>query len=101
MRRPGGVRKLRLRTCLVVESAPASSGDTDLTPGLGTKIPHAAGQLSLRATTPGACVPCNRRTHHSEKPEHREEGWPPLAATGESLRSATKTEHSQNNQQKT
>ena len=72
----------------MVESAPASSGDTDLTPGLGTKIPHAAGQLSLRATTPGACVSCNRRTHHSEKPEHREEGWPPLAATGERLCSA-------------
>ena len=73
----------------MVESPPASSGDTDLIPGLETKILHAAGQLSLRATTTGACVLCNKRRHHSEKPEHRKEEWPLLAATRESLCSAT------------
>ena len=35
----------------VVKNLPASAGDTGLTPGPGSKIPHAAGQLSPRATT--------------------------------------------------
>ena len=45
----------------VIKNLPASAGDTGSTPGLGTKIPHAAGQLSLCATTlsphPGAQAP--------------------------------------------
>ena len=39
---PGGV---------VVKNLPSNAGDTGSTPGWGTKIPHAAGQLSPRATT--------------------------------------------------
>ena len=35
----------------VVKNPPSNAGDTGLIPGQGTKIPHAAGQLSLRATT--------------------------------------------------
>ena len=39
---PGGV---------VVGNLPSSAGDMGSTPGWGTKIPHAAGQVSPRATT--------------------------------------------------
>ena len=37
----------------------------------------------------------NKRGHDSERPTHRDEEWPPLAATGESPRTETKTQHSQ------
>ena len=33
----------------------------------------------------------NKRGCDSEKPAHRDEEWPPLAATGESPRTETKT----------
>ena len=33
----------------VVKNLPCNAGDASLIPGLGTKIPHAAGQLSLQA----------------------------------------------------
>ena len=36
-----------------------------------------------------------KRSHRNEKPAHRNEEYPPLAATRESLRTATKTQHSQ------
>ena len=35
----------------VVKNPPSNAGDLGLIPGLGTKIPHASGQLSSRATT--------------------------------------------------
>ena len=38
----------------------------------------------------------NTRSHGNEKPTHRNEEQPLLAATRESLRAATKTQHSQN-----
>ena len=37
----------------------------------------------------------NKRSHRNEKPVHRNEEQPPLAATRESLRAATKTQRSQ------
>ena len=48
--------------CPVVKNPPSNAGDAGLIPGRGTKIPHAAGQLSPHATTteptrPGACAP--------------------------------------------
>ena len=36
----------------------------------------------------------NKRGHDSERPAHRDEEWPPLAATRESPRTETKTQHS-------
>ena len=39
----------------------------------------------------------NRRSHCKEKATHSNKGWPPLAATREGPRAATKTQHSQNN----
>ena len=63
------------------------------------KIPHAAEQLGLWATTtePERLEPvlCNKRGHDSERPAHRDEEWPPLAATRESPHTETKTQHSQ------
>ena len=48
----------------VVKNLPSNAGDAGLIPGWGTKIPHAMGQLSSRATTTElaclnerACVP--------------------------------------------
>ena len=35
----------------VVKNLPGNAGDAGSIPGQGTKIPHAAGQLSPRATT--------------------------------------------------
>ena len=35
----------------VVKNPPSNVGDMGAIPGRGTKIPHAAGQLSLSATT--------------------------------------------------
>ena len=35
----------------MVETLPSNAGDAGSIPGRGTKIPHAAGQLSLCATT--------------------------------------------------
>ena len=63
------------------------------------KIPHAAEQLGPWATTtePARLEPVlrNKRGHDSERPAHRDEEWPPLASTGESPRTETKTQHSQ------
>ena len=63
------------------------------------KIPHAAEQLGLWATTtePAPLEPVlrNKRGRDSERPAHRDEEWPPLAATRESPCTETKTQHSQ------
>ena len=63
------------------------------------KIPHATEQLGPWATTtePARLEPvlCNKRGRDSERPAHRDEEWPPLAATGESPCTETKTQHSQ------
>ena len=63
------------------------------------KIPHAAEQLSPCTTTtePARLEPVllNKRGRDSERPAHRDEEWPPLAAIGESPRTETKTQHSQ------
>ena len=62
------------------------------------KIPHAAEQLSPCATTtePAHLDPVlrNKRGHDSERPSHHDEEWSPLAATRESPRAETRTQHS-------
>ena len=61
--------------------------------------PGRAEQLGPWATTaePARLEPmlCNRRGRDSERPARRDEEWPPLAATRESPRTETKTQHSQ------
>ena len=39
----------------------------------------------------------NKRGRDSERPVHHDEEWPPLATTGESPHTETKTQHSQKN----
>ena len=62
------------------------------------KIPHAAGWLGPWPTIaePACLEPVlrNKRGHYSERPAHRDEAWPPLAATRERPRTETKTQHS-------
>ena len=62
------------------------------------RIPHDAEQLGPWATAaePARLEPVlrNGRGHDGERPTHRDEEWPPLAATRESPRTATKTQHS-------
>ena len=62
------------------------------------RIPHAAEQLGPWATTaePARLEPVlrNGRGRDGERPVHRNEEWPPLAATGESPRTEMKTQHS-------
>ena len=40
----------------MVKNSPPNAGDMGWIPGQGTKIPHAAEQLSPSTTTPEACV---------------------------------------------
>ena len=62
------------------------------------KVPHAAEQLGPWATItePARLEPVvhNGTGRDSERPAHRDEEWPPLATTGESPRTETKTQHS-------
>ena len=58
--------------------------------------------LSSRARKPQILKPAclepvlhNKRSHDNEKPAHRNEEQPLLTVTKESLRAATKTQHSQ------
>ena len=62
------------------------------------KIPHAAEQLGPWATItePARLEPVlrNKSGRDNERPAHRDEEWPTLAATRESPRIETKTQHS-------
>ena len=49
---------------------------------------------SCWACASGACAPQQERPRYCERPAHRDEEWPPLAATRESPRTETKTQHS-------
>ena len=94
----------------MVGNAPANAGDTGSSPGLGRfHMPRsneacAPQLLSLRsgAREPQLLKPMSlepvlryKRSHRRENPVHRSEEGPPLAATGESPRAATKTQRSQ------
>ena len=63
------------------------------------RIPHAVEQLGPWATTAEPArlelVLRNKRGPDSERPAHCDEEWPLLAATRESPRTETKTQHSQ------
>ena len=88
----------------MVENLPANAGDTGSSPGLGrSHMPRSNWArepqlLSLRATItePARLEPVlrNKTGRDSERPTHRDEEWPPLAATGESPRTEMKTQHS-------
>ena len=82
----------------MVENLPANAGNTGFEPWSG-RIPHAGEQLGPWATTtePVRLEPLllNKKGRDSERPAHRDEEWPPLAAAGEGPRTETKTQHTQ------
>ena len=83
----------------MVENLPANAGGRGFGPWSG-RIPRVAEQLSPCATItePARLEPVLRSEggRDSERPARRDEGWPPLAANGESPRTETKTQHSKN-----
>ena len=80
----------------VVETLPASAGDTGSSPGLGeSRMPRSNWArepqlLSLRVWS----LCSTAREANSEGPAHHDGGWPPLAAAGGGPRTETKTQHS-------
>ena len=91
----------------VVKNPPANAGDTGLSPGPGRSYmprsnqAHAPQLLSLSSTahepqlrSPRATTAetHKKRSHCNEKPTDHKEEYPPLAASRESLRTATKTQ---------
>ena len=85
---PGGI---------VIENTPANAGDTGSGPGLGrSHMPRSNWArepqlLSLRVWSLCSAT----RGRDGERPAQHNEEWPPLATTGESPRTAAKTQHSQ------
>ena len=82
----------------MVENPPANAGDMGSSPGLGRSHMLRSDWAREPQTTESAClepVLCNKRGHDSERPAHRDEEWPPLAATRESPHTETKTQRSQ------
>ena len=80
----------------VVESLPANAGDTGSSPGLGrshmlrSNLSREPQLLSLHVWSLCSAT----RGRDGERHVHRNEEWPPLAATRESPRTETKTQHS-------
>ena len=81
----------------MVENLPANAGNTGLSPGLGRSympqrdMARESQLLSLRVWSLCSAT----RDRDSERPAHCDEEWPPLAATGESPCTETKTKRSQ------
>ena len=82
----------------MVKNPPANAGDTGLSPGPGrSHMPRGnwAREPQLLSLRIWSLCSANKRGRDSEKPAHRDEERPPLAATGESPCTETKTQHSQ------
>ena len=88
----------------MVKNLPSNAGDVGSIPGGGTKIPHAMGQLSPRATTT-ELMGLNERVHVPQTTEptchnEREARGPQQKVRTPQrriLRAATKTQHSPKN----
>ena len=93
----------------VVENLPANAGDTGSSPSLGRShmpwsswarepqlLSLSVWSLCSTTTEPARLEPVlrNKRGCDGERPAHRDEEWPPLAATRESPRTEKKTQHS-------
>ena len=81
----------------MVENLPANAGDTGSSPGLGrSHMPRSNLGPCVTTTEPARLEPVlrNGRGRDSERPAHRDEEWPLLAATRESPRTETKTRRS-------
>ena len=81
----------------MVENLPANAGDTGSSPGLGrSHMPRSNWAREPTTTEPACLEPVlrNKRGRDSERPAHRDEEWPPLAAIREIPRIEMKTQHS-------
>ena len=80
----------------MVKNPPSNAGDAGSIPGQGTKIPHAAGQLSPSATT---TEPAHSRAITREAHTAQQRAYGPqrkiLHAGTKIPRTAIKTQHSQ------
>ena len=81
----------------VVENLPANAGDMGSSPGLGrSHMPRSKWAREPQLLSLCVWSLCSAtRGRDSERPTHRDEGWPPLAATRESPHTKTKTQHTQ------
>ena len=82
----------------VVETLPANAGDTGSSPGLGgSHMPRSnwAREPQLLSLHVWSLCSAKGEAVIVKGPAHRDDEWPPLAATGESPRTETKTRHSQ------
>ena len=81
----------------MVERQLAKAGDVGSSPSLGrSHMPRSnwAREPQLLSSVRLEPVLHNNRGRDSERPAHRDEEWPPLAATRESPCTETKTQHS-------
>ena len=81
----------------MVENLPANAGNTGSSPDLGrSHMPWSNWAREPQFTEPAHLEPVlrNKRGRDSERPAPRNEERPPLAATRESPRTETKTQHS-------
>ena len=81
----------------VVENLPANAGDMGSSPGLGgSHMPWSnwAREPQLLSLRIWSLCSATREAATVKRPAHRDEEWPPLAATGEGPRTETKTQHS-------
>ena len=83
----------------MVENLPANAGDTGSSPGLGrSHMPRSNWAREPQLLSMRVWSLCSAtREAAIVRPAHRDEEGPPLAASRESLRTETKTQHSQNN----
>ena len=82
----------------MVENLPANAGDTGTSPGLGgSHMPRSnwAREPQLLSLCVWSLCSATREAAIVKRPVHRDEEWPPLAATRESPHAETKTQHSQ------
>ena len=82
----------------MVENLPANAGDTGSSPGLGrSHMPRSyyAREPQLLSLRVWSLCSTTREARDGERPAHRNEEWPLLAAARESPRTETKTQHSQ------
>ena len=80
----------------VVGSLPANAGNTGSSPGLGgSHMPRSDWACEPRLLSLRVWSLCSAAGEAAiVRPTHRDEEWPPLAATGEGSRAETKTQHS-------
>ena len=79
----------------MVGGLPANAGDTGSSPGLGgSHMPRSGWARAPQLLSLRVWSLCSATREAAMRPAHRNEEWPPLAATRESPRTEMKTQHS-------